>query len=124
MENEQFIKQFIEHCDKDRFKLSELQHDKCLIDWVERETLSGKSFDDEHYNYMTTGFDNEIGGRLSFLPYVDQNSMHVDLESGAFPMCADSFFMNGKRYWVVTMMGQGAVSWIYTDETFTKEFQR
>lgn len=101
--------------------VAQLASEPILINWIEGETISGKSKDDEYYAYNATGLDKSIGTCLSYLKYVDPNGAHIEIP-GEFPTIADAVMVNDKKYWIITMVGQGAVSWLCTDAVFREEY--
>ena len=83
----------------------------------------GHSQSDEHYAYFgETEIDKELGSRLSWFGSWDGEYMRLSDEEEDFPEHATSFWYEGKKYWVLTLEGQGAVSWLLTDEAFRREF--
>ena len=127
MTNEEFINEltkptesallsFIEHDERIR-KLSKETQSK---EWFEREMADGVSHDDEYYLYSDDIMDKELGARISwFTGLSDAKAVNI---SGSFYTEAQWFLYEGKKYWVVTMCGQGAVSWLMTDEKFMEEY--
>ena len=89
----------------------------------------GSTSTDEHYLYSyDSELDHELGSRISWFDALCGGLGVVDLtdyEKGeyTFPCEAESFVLDGKRYWILTMTGQGAVSWIMSDERFIKEYK-
>ena len=83
----------------------------------------GHSQSDEHYTYFgETEIDRELGRRLSWFDSWDGEYIRLSNEDDDFPEHATSFWYEDKKYWVLTMEGLGAVSWLLTDEAFRKEF--
>ena len=84
----------------------------------------GHSQSDEHYAYFgETEIDKELGRRLSWFGSWDGEYIRLSDEEDDFPEHATSFWYEDKKYWVLTLEGLGAVSWILTDEAFKKEFE-
>ena len=85
----------------------------------------GHSQSDEHYAYFgETEIDRELGCRLSWFDSWYGEYLILSEEDADFPKHATSFWYEGKKYWVLTLEGQGAVSWLLTDEAFKKEFEK
>ena len=107
---------FIEHEERIRALSVEPQ----FKEWLEREMADGVSHDDEYYLYSDDIMDKELGARISwFTALSDTEAVNI---SGSFYTEAQWFLYEGKKYWVVTMCGQGAVSWLMTDEKFMEEY--
>lgn len=85
---------------------------------------NGHSQSDEHYTYHSENeIDRELGCRLSWFGTWDGEYVILSEEDADFPEHATSFWYEGKKYWVLTLEGQGAISWLLTDEAFKKEFE-
>lgn len=116
-----FCKDFIAACNlRDSAKLTQLSQKPEFEQWFETELHSGVSRDDEYYAYFgKTEVEKTIGSRLSFLSYlsVDTDEYREDL-TGLFPEMAQSFHYKGAKYWVNTVLGQGASSVLYSDAKF------
>lgn len=83
---------------------------------------NGHSQSDEHYAYHSENeIDRELGSRLSWFGSWDGE--YIRLSDDEFPAHAISFWYEGKKYWVLTQEGQGAISWLLTDEAFKREFE-
>ena len=87
----------------------------------------GCTYNDEYYLYS---YEDEIahviGSRISMFDALC-SGLNIDVteeesEYYTFPCEARSFVLDGKRYWMMTMEGQGVVTWIMTDERFIKEY--
>lgn len=82
--------------------------------------------DDEHWLYFGTDVEKAIGSRLSWLSYLSTNNKPFDVKYAVgetnFYMQAQPFIYEDKKYWVVTMFGQGSVSWVEDEETFLKNY--
>lgn len=85
---------------------------------------NGHSQSDEHYAYHSENeIDRELGCRLSWFGSWDGEYVILSEEDADFPEYATSFWYEGKKYWVLTLEGQGAISWLLTDEAFKREFE-
>lgn len=107
-------------------QLRELANEPQFKDWLGRAfDENGCSKTDEHYVYFgKTEIDRELGRRLTWLTCLGQSeSRTLSDEDDFFPLYADSFSYDNKKYWVLTMVGQGAISWLMTDEAFKKEYE-
>lgn len=107
-------------------QLRELSNEVQFKDWFAKLfDDNGISETDEHYAYCgATEIDKELGSRLSWLSSCFGKFEHLDLsdEGDSFPLYADAFIYNENKYWVLTMVGQGSISWLMTDEAFKKEY--
>ena len=75
-----------------------------------------------------TEIDRELGGRLSWFDTWECFGVveHLTLsdEDDDFPLYAHAFSYGKEKYWVLTMVGQGSISWLMTDEAFKREYTR
>lgn len=139
MTDTEFIEKLTHDCDTDNFRvwlewnwehpqLRELSNEPQFRDWFNKAfNDDGHSETDEHYAYCgETEIDKELGGRLSWLRCLKcfGKSEHITLsdENDFFPLYADAFDYGEKKYWVLTTVGQGSISWLMTDEAFRKEY--
>jgi hypothetical protein len=89
-------------------------------EWLKREMVDGSSHTDEYYLYSDDIMNQELGSRIScFTGLSDTKAIDI---GGTFYTVAQWFLYEGEKYWVVTMCGQGAVSWLMTDEKFMEEY--
>lgn len=122
MTNELFIKAFEKACKNYDYKeIKTLATMPILQNWFNELLSSGASKDDDYYAYSEKNtLDYAIGTRLSILGH----ALHTEADeqlvatSSEFPHIAESFNYSGKRYWLFTVLGQGACSHICTDEYF------
>ena len=139
MTNEEFIAKLTHKCDISDIaawlewewehpQLRELAGEPQFRDWFNKAfNDNGCSETDEHYAYLgETEIDKELGGRLSWLSSLKcfGKAEHLTLsdEDDFFPLYADAFNYGEEKYWVLTMVGQGSISWLMTDEAFRKEY--
>ena len=134
MTDQEFIYELtkpIEKC----FLLSFLEHEERICNlskepqfrlWLEKETASGASKDDEWYLYSgETELDKELGSRISwFAGLSTEENRDVTPSGDIFATVAQPFMFEKKIYWICTCFGQGAVSWIMTDEAFEREYKK
>ncbi len=79
--------------------------------------------DDEHWGYFgKNDVEKTLGSYMSWLGYLSDDSFNVTQDGDNFETQAQPFTFNGERYWLITMFGQGSVSWIIDDKTFVKEY--
>lgn len=88
---------------------------------------NGYSQSDEHYAYCgATELEKELGSRLSWFDtwecFGKTVSRRLSKEDDDFPLYAHAFDYENKKYWVLTLVGQGAISWLLTNEAFEKEY--
>jgi hypothetical protein len=106
----------------------ELSNEPQFKDWFNRAfNENGRSNTDENYGYHgETKFDKELGSRLSWFNTWEcfGTVEHLELsdEDDSFPLYAHAFSYGKEKYWVLTMVGQGAISWLMTDDAFKKEY--
>lgn len=95
--------------------------------WIQEHTEAGYSHDDEWflYNADEGTIDHALGTRISwFSGLCTTESIQVkEAGSPCFPIYAQPFDLDGAKYWVLTCIGQGAVSWLMTDELFRKDYK-
>ena len=107
-------------------QLQELSKEAQFQEWFSKVfDTDGISETDEHYAYCgDTIIDKELGSRLSWLSSCFETVEHLKLsdESDFFPLYADAFMYNDNKYWVLTMVGQGAISWLMTDAAFKNQY--
>lgn len=81
--------------------------------------------DDEHYAYFHDNkIEEALGTRLSWLSYIADKPIDISQEGDYFPTQACSFIFEDKKYWLITIIGQGALSWVITNEKFNKEYMK
>ena len=137
MTNEEFIAKLTQKCDCHNFaeyvawnwshpQWRELSDEPQFKAWFSKLfNENGHSQTDEHYAYLgETDIDKELGSRLSWFSSWScfGELEHIELEDDFFPLYADAFSYDNKKYWVLTMVGQGAISWLMTDEAFRIEY--
>ena len=137
MTDTEFITKLTQKCDYNNFaeyiewvwnhpQLRELSSEPQFKNWFSKAfNDDGISETDEHYSYCgETEIDKELGGRLSWLSSCFGKFEHLELsdEEDSFPLHADAFNVDNQKYWVLTMVGQGSISWLMTDEAFRKEY--
>jgi hypothetical protein len=77
---------------------------------------TGVSKDDEQYLYGDDDtLTKELGTRISWFEALSTDSDHTYFDEGIFPLFGKSFILDDEKYWVLTCVGQGAVSWLVTD---------
>ena len=107
-------------------QLQELSKEPQFQEWFSKAfNADGISDTDEHYAYCgDTEIDKELGSRLSWLSSCFERVEHLELsdESDFFPLYADAFMYNENKYWVLTMIGQGSISWLMTDAAFKNKY--
>ena len=111
---------FLEH--EERIKKLSLEPQ--FKNWMIKHTEAGYSHDDEWFLYSDEPeLDRELGSRISWFAGLS-NAPSIDITEGGsyFPQFAQHFEYDGYCFWVVTMMGQGAISWIMTDKLFQQEY--
>lgn len=114
--SESVLPSFIE-CEE---RIRALSKEPQFKEWLEREMVNGISHDDEYYLYSDDVMNKELGARISwFTSLSDAEAVNI---SGSFYTEAQWFLYEGEKYWVVTMCGQGAVSWLMSDEKFMEEY--
>jgi len=140
MTDVEFIAKLTHECDYNNFaewldwqlnhpQWRELSTEPQFRDWFNRVfDANGYSQTDEHYGYLgETELDKELGSRLSWFGSWDCFGVaeHLTLsdENEFFPLYAHAFSYDNEKYWVLTMVGQGAISWLMTDEAFNKEYK-
>lgn len=132
MTDEQFIYELTKPVSEDCF-LPFLEHDERIRKlskepqfkaWMIKHTEAGYSHDDEWFLYSDEPeLDRELGSRISwFTGLSDTPSVDITEKGSCFPMFAQPFEYDGHHFWVVTMIGQGAISWIMTDILFQQEY--
>ena len=107
----------------------ELSNEPQFIGWFYKAfDTNGISQTDEYYGYLgETEIDRELGSRLSWFDTWECFGVveHLTLldEDDNFPLCAHAFSYGKEKYWVLTMVGQGSISWLMTDEAFQREYK-
>lgn len=95
--------------------------------WMKEHTEAGYSHDDEWFLYNTDEgtIDHALGTRISwFAGLCTTKSIQVKEEGEpCFPIIAQPFDYDGDKFWLMTCFGQGAISWIMTDELFRKDYK-
>lgn len=126
MINDEFVKEVknLPHMRHDEiFALTEEPQFK---EWFTKELADGCSCTDEWLLYQ--GQDEiarELGSRLSWLGTIaTDKEINVSEPDDYFPTFAQPFELYGDKYWLLTVVGQGAVSWIMSDIKFHEEFKR
>ncbi len=77
--------------------------------------------DGEHYAYFHKNeVEEALGTHLSWLSYIAEKPISVNKEGDYFPIQAEAFYFEDKRYWLITMTGQGASSWVIDDTKFSE----
>jgi hypothetical protein len=139
MTDTEFITKLTEECNPHDFKAwiewnwnhpqwRELSNEPQFRDWFDRIfDTNGYSETDEHYAYLgKTKVDKELGSRLSWFDtwecFGTVEHLTLSDENDSFPLYAHAFSYGKKKYWVLTVVGQGSVSWLMTDAAFRKEY--
>lgn len=135
MTDAEFITKLTRKCDYSNFakwiewelnhpQWRELSNEPQFKEWFYKAfNENGRSQSDEYYAYQgETGVDKELGSRLSWFSSWDGEHLTLSGEDDFFLLYADAFNYDDKKYWVLTMVGQGAISWLMTDEAFRKEY--
>lgn len=82
--------------------------------------------DDEYWCYHGDEIEIAIGSRLSWLSYLSEQKEPYNIKYAIgetnFPTHAYSFSFDNKRYWLITIIGQGAVSWVVSEDKFFETF--
>ncbi len=83
--------------------------------------------DDEHWAYFgKNDVEKTLGSHMSWLGYLSDNKNPLPCKNANgennFDMFAQPFTFNGERYWVVSMYGQGSITWIYDDKEFFQNY--
>ena len=79
--------------------------------------------DDEHWGYFgKNDVEKTLGSHMSWLGYLSNIEFEVTREGEDFPTYAKPFNFLSQKYWLMTMFGQGSMSWILPDEDFQKEY--
>lgn len=140
MTDAEFIARLTRECDYSNFaewiewnwnhpQWRELSNEPQFKEWFSKLfNENGCSQSDEHYAYLgETDIDKELGSRLSWFNSWDCFGVaeHIELsdENDSFPLYAYAFSYGNEKYWVLTLVGQGAISWLMTDEAFNKEYK-
>lgn len=94
--------------------------------WMKKHTEAGYSMSDEWFDYNgETELERELGSRISWFTGLS-TTKPIEVESEGdnwFPIQAQAFDYDGFKFWVVTCIGQGAISWIMTDLAFQQEYR-
>jgi hypothetical protein len=135
MTDTEFITKLTEECNPHDFKAwiewnwnhpqwRELSNEPQFRDWFNKAfNDNGCSATDEHYAYLgETEIEKELGARLGWFSSWGSEHLTLSDEDACFPLYADAFNYENKKYWVLTFVGQGSISWIMTDEAFKKEY--
>ena len=95
--------------------------------WMKEHTEAGYSHDDEWflYNAKEGTIEHMLGVRISWFAGLSaEKSIRVtDGNDDYFPIIAQPFDYDGHKFWLMTCFGQGAISWIITDELFRKDYR-
>ena len=83
--------------------------------------------DDEHWAYFgKNDVEKTLGSHMSWLGYLSDNEEPLPVKNvngeNNFEMFTQSITFNGERYWVVSMYGQGSITWIYDDKEFFQNY--
>lgn len=82
--------------------------------------------DDEYWCYHGDEIEVAIGSRLSWLSYLSEQKEPYSIEYTVgetnFPMHAYSFTFDNKKYWLITIIGQGATNWIMSEDKFFETY--
>lgn len=139
MTDAEFIAKLTKSCDTSDFdtwidwnwshpQWRELSTEPQFRDWFYKVfDENGYSESDEHYAYLgETEIEKELGSRLSWFStwkcFGTIEHLELSDENDFFPLYAHAFDYGDEKYWVLTMVGQGAISWLMTDEAFKKEY--
>lgn len=135
MTDQEFI-QLLESPTPKNYPLAFLYHDELIRKlsaepqfkaWIQKHAEAGYSHDDEWFLYHAEEgtIDYELGVRISWFTGLGTEVAIQVKEEGepCFPIYAKSFDFDGAKYWVMTCIGQGAVSWLMTDELFRKDYR-
>ena len=84
-------------------------------------------YDDEHWAYFgKNDVEKTLGSHMSWLGYLSDNKEPLPVKNvngeNNFDMFAKSFTFNGEKYWVISMYGQGSITWIYDDKEFFQNY--
>ena len=103
----------------------EISSEPQFKDWFNKAfNEEGYSATDEYYAYHSeTEIDRELGSHLSWFSSWVGEHLKLSDENDSFPLYADAFNYGEEKYWVLTMVGQGSISWLMTDEAFRKEYE-
>ena len=128
MTESQIALAFVQACDNilsRRKIIPELIQEPKFQSWVKEITKEGISPDDEYFAYKgETELDKTIGPRLSYLEYAStKEDQYVQLQHEAFRTVAQSVIIGNQKYWIITMIGQGATSWLCTDDYFKQNYK-
>ena len=103
----------------------ELSNEPQFKKWFYEAVADGVSNSDMYYLYCDSKIDRALGSRLSWFNHWDcfGKNETIDLfEDDEFPLYAHAFDYEDKKYWVLTLVGQGAYSWLMTDKMFQQEY--
>ena len=116
-----FLLPYLEH--EERIHI--LSQEPQFKDWLLRVTEDGWSENDEWFLYNgKTELDKELGSRISWLSALcEEEPIDIKTMDDYFPGQAQWFDYEGERYWIITYFGQGALSWLMTDEVFRDEYK-
>lgn len=83
--------------------------------------------EDEHWAYFgKNDIEKTLGSHMSWLGYLSENKDPLPCKNANgennFDMFAQPFTFNGERYWVVSVYGQGSITWIYDDKEFFQNY--
>lgn len=83
--------------------------------------------DDEHWAYFgKNDVEKTIGSHMSWLGYLSDNEEPLLVKNANgennFDIFTQPFTFNGERYWVVSMYGQGSITWVYDDKEFFENY--
>lgn len=126
----EYIKQVLQASKAfDYIKLNQLlkEYPEYFEAWLFDAIKTGTTYDDEYYAYIKQNeLAQALGSHMSLLAHSLQTAEDIKLVniSGEFPMYAESFWYDNVRYWLITMIGQGACSWIVTEDYFNKKLAK
>lgn len=83
--------------------------------------------DDEHWAYFgKDDVEKTLGSHMSWLGYLSENKEPLSVENvngeNNFEMFAKPFNFNEQKYWVISMYGQGSITWICDDKEFFENY--
>ena len=84
-------------------------------------------YDDEYWSYFgKNNVEKTLGSHMSWLGYLSENKDPLPVKNANgennFDMFAKNFIFNEKKYWVVSMYGQGSITWVYDDKEFFQNY--
>ena len=82
-------------------------------------------YDDEHWAYFGKNeVEKTLGSYMSWLSYLSEykDPLPCKNANGEKNVFTQPFTFNRERYWVVSMYGQGSITWIYDDKEFFQNY--